>query len=318
MENQYKYTVCIHCMTYNHENYLADALEGFVMQKTTFPFVAVVIDDFSTDGTADVLRKYEAKYPDIIKAVYLKENYYSQRKSKEPFLKPYDSQSKYIAMCEGDDYWTDPLKLQKQVDFLESHPDYSMCCHRYRIYNQNKGTFAPDFAAKLLDKCPHGLTFTNKENFEWWITKTMTLLYRRDKLNPARLRRYSYARDVHMNYLLLNNGLGYCLPFDGAVYREHDGGVQSPLTQYQKKRLEINIFEEIALKNPQDFVVKDFYSSLLDSYWNALRIQALHRSLSRKDVHFCAKKIYKWSGIKAWMIYYQKLLKSYLQGKKNC
>lgn len=141
MENQYKYTVCIYCMTYNHEKYLADALEGFVMQKTNFPFIAVVIDDFSTDGTADILRKYEAKYPDIIKAVYLQENYYSQRKSKRPFLEPYDSQAKYIAMCEGDDYWTDPYKLQKQVDFLEAHEDYGMVCSPSNIFNQVLGTF---------------------------------------------------------------------------------------------------------------------------------------------------------------------------------
>lgn len=140
MENQYKYTVCIHCMTYNHENYLADALEGFVMQKTTFPFVAVVIDDFSTDSTADVLRKYEAKYPDIIKAVYLQENYYSQRKSKKPFLEPYDSQSKYIALCEGDDYWTDPYKLQKQVDILEADETLMGVFTNRRLVDMNGNT----------------------------------------------------------------------------------------------------------------------------------------------------------------------------------
>ena len=107
-------------VTYNQEKYLADALQGFVLQKTSFPFVAVVIDDCSTDGTAEVLRHYETKYPDVIKAVYLSENYYSQGKSKQPFLEPYDSQSQYIALCEGDDYWIDPLKLQKQVDILDA------------------------------------------------------------------------------------------------------------------------------------------------------------------------------------------------------
>lgn len=112
-------TVCIHCLTYNHEPYLEDALKGFIKQKTDFRFVAVVIDDCSTDATAEVLRRYETQYPDIIKAVYLKENYYSQSKSKQTFFEPYDKQSKYIAICEGDDYWTDPLKLQKEVAILE-------------------------------------------------------------------------------------------------------------------------------------------------------------------------------------------------------
>ena len=107
--------VCIHCTTYNHQAFLEDALKGFVMQQTTFPFVAVVIDDCSTDNTAQILRKYESEYPEIIKAVYLKENYYSQHKPKKPFFEPFDRDATYIALCEGDDYWTDPLKLQKQV-----------------------------------------------------------------------------------------------------------------------------------------------------------------------------------------------------------
>lgn len=149
---QYKHMVCIHCMTYNHEKYLADALEGFVMQKTNFPFVAVVIDDFSTDGTADILRKYETKYPDIIKAVYLQENYYSQRKPKKPFLEPYDSQSKYIAECEGDDYWTDPYKLQKQVDILEADESLMLTCSNRRLVDMEGNTLEDRKAPLIPDK----------------------------------------------------------------------------------------------------------------------------------------------------------------------
>ena len=113
------WSVCIHCMTYNHESYIEDALKGFVMQKTSFPFIAVVIDDCSSDKTAEIIKRYEDKYPEIIKGIYLPENYYSQGKSKQPFFDQYDSRAKYIALCEGDDYWVDPLKLQKQVRILE-------------------------------------------------------------------------------------------------------------------------------------------------------------------------------------------------------
>lgn len=130
MENQQKYLVAISCITYNHEKYLADALEGFVMQKTNFPFVAIVHDDASTDGTADILRQYAEKYPDIIHPIYETENQYSKRDGSLGRIMNEAiaaTGAKYIAMCEGDDYWTDPYKLQKQVDFLESHPDYSMC-----------------------------------------------------------------------------------------------------------------------------------------------------------------------------------------------
>ena len=136
MGTQYENMVCIHCMTYNQEKYIEDTLKGFVMQKTDFPFIAAVFDDFSTDGTADIIRRYEKEYPSIIKGVYLPENYYSQRKSKLGLLKPFDATAKYVAICEGDDYWTDEYKLQKQVDFLEAHDDFVLCCTAFTLtYN---------------------------------------------------------------------------------------------------------------------------------------------------------------------------------------
>ncbi len=131
--------VCIRCITFNHEPYIRDALEGFVMQKTNFPFVAIVHDDASADGTADIIREYAEKYPDIIKPIYETENQYSKRDGSLARIMNKVCEAtgaKYIAMCEGDDYWTDPHKLQKQVDFLESHPDYAMCCGKAYKYNQ--------------------------------------------------------------------------------------------------------------------------------------------------------------------------------------
>lgn len=133
--------VAIHCITYNHEPYIREALEGFVMQKTNFPFVAIVHDDASTDRTAEIMREYAEKYPDIIKPIYETENQYSKRDGSLGRIMnaAIDATgAKYVAVCEGDDYWTDPLKLQKQVDFLESHPDYSMCATNSFILNENK------------------------------------------------------------------------------------------------------------------------------------------------------------------------------------
>lgn len=133
--------VAIRCTAYNHEAYIRDALEGFVMQKTNFPFVAIVHDDASTDGTAAIIREYAEKYPDIIKPIFENENQYS--KGDGSFTRIMDDAlkstgAKYIAMCEGDDYWIDPLKLQKQVDFLESHPDYSMCTSNILIEDKSR------------------------------------------------------------------------------------------------------------------------------------------------------------------------------------
>lgn len=115
--------VAIKCLVFNHEPYLRDCLEGFVMQQTDFPFVAIVHDDASTDHSADIIREYAAKYPDIILPIYETENQYSKHDGSLGRIMnaAVDATgAKYVAMCEGDDYWTDPHKLQKQVDILES------------------------------------------------------------------------------------------------------------------------------------------------------------------------------------------------------
>ena len=123
-----KVSIC--CAAYNHENYIRQTLDGFLMQKTNFPFEIIINDDASTDKTADIIREYEKKYPDIIKPLYQTENQYSKREIVRSFLYS-RANGEYIAMCEGDDFWTDPEKLQKQVDFLDSHPEYSACVHKY-------------------------------------------------------------------------------------------------------------------------------------------------------------------------------------------
>ena len=132
--------VAIQCIVYNHEPYLRDCLEGFVMQQTDFPFVAIVHDDASTDGSAAIIREYEEKYPDMIKPIYETENQYSKGNGIVTRIMNASIEAtiaKYVAMCEGDDYWTDPLKLQKQVDFMESHPEYSLCFTNAKIRFNN-------------------------------------------------------------------------------------------------------------------------------------------------------------------------------------
>ena len=121
--------VSITCITYNQHKYISQAIESFLMQKTNFKYEILIHDDASTDGTTEILKEYEKKYPDIIKVVYQTENQYSKGiKIMQTFLYPL-CQGKYIAFCEGDDYWTDPNKLQKQYDHMEAHPDCSMCVH---------------------------------------------------------------------------------------------------------------------------------------------------------------------------------------------
>ena len=205
------YIVSVCCYTYNQSAYITDAMNGFAMQQTNFPFVAVIVDDASTDGEQDVIRSYidecfnhseetgfrqweteEAHWTFArhkendnchFVTVFLKRNLYKESEKKKAIINEW-LDAKYVALCEGDDYWTDPLKLQKQVDFLEEHPDYSLCCHRYKIYNQNDGTWADDYVKKLFDEQPDGFSFSNKENLNTWITKTLSLVYRSDCYDP--------------------------------------------------------------------------------------------------------------------------------------
>lgn len=140
--------VVIQCTAYNHESYIREALDGFVMQQTDFPFVAIVHDDASSDGTAAIIQEYAEKYPDIIKPIYETENQYSKKNGSLTRIMHNACEAtgaKYIAICEGDDYWTDPLKLQKQVDFLEAHPDYGAVYCKVNVFNQVRNRFENEF-----------------------------------------------------------------------------------------------------------------------------------------------------------------------------
>lgn len=125
---QKEITVSINCITYNHENYIADAIEGFLMQKTDFPIEILIHDDASTDRTAEIIKGYEVKHPDLIKPIYQTENQYSKGRGVGRFNRE-RAKGKYLAICEGDDYWIDPYKLQKQVDYMEANPECSLCVH---------------------------------------------------------------------------------------------------------------------------------------------------------------------------------------------
>lgn len=176
---QQDYMVVIHCSTYNHGKYIEDALKGFVMQQTKFPFCAIVIDDGSTDNATEIIRRYAELYPENIKPILLGENHMQHGKSRDPYFKEWWSVAKYIAMCEGDDYWTDPLKLQKQVDFLEENGDYVLSFHDARIIDEE---------GNLITESKIKLNLTEKMYRDWsdfdlmcgYTPFTPTVVYRRE------------------------------------------------------------------------------------------------------------------------------------------
>lgn len=130
MKNRPK--VSIWCVTYNHEKYIRNALDGFIMQKTDFKFEIVIHDDASTDGTAHILREYEKEYPGLVHVIYQTENQFRRHDNSNKFfwnIMRRELQGEYIAWCEGDDYWIDDNKLQMQIDYMENHPDCIMTVH---------------------------------------------------------------------------------------------------------------------------------------------------------------------------------------------
>ena len=138
MNNKCK--VSVFCTAFNHEKYIRDALDGFLSQKTDFPFEVLVTDDASTDGTTAILREYQEKYPDVIRFFHQEKNLFSQGINIYETVMYPNARGEYIAYCEGDDYWSDPSKLRQQVNFLDAHPDYSACVHNswYRFCEGNR------------------------------------------------------------------------------------------------------------------------------------------------------------------------------------
>lgn len=232
-----KTLVSIQCLVYNHEPYLQQCLEGFVMQKTTFAFEAIVHDDASTDGSAAIIREYAEKYPNIIKPIIETENQYSKHDGTLDRImnEATSPSSKYIAFCEGDDYWIDPLKLQKQVNFLESHPEYVICSHDYICYDQNKmklneySTYSFLFNS-IVNKKEY-LEYTLVNYFNGWWTHPLTCVYRNGLyLKEIPREKYKYFRDDVFFYYVLKNGKGALMHDVMGVYRVHDNGAWSKLS----------------------------------------------------------------------------------------
>ena len=169
--------VTIRCLAYNHEPYIRQCLDGFVMQKTNFRFEAVVHDDASTDGTAAIIKEYAEKFPNIIKPIIETENQYSKRDGSLTRIMNSHMHGKYIAICEGDDYWIDPLKLQKQVDFLESNPNFGLVCSDIDLYNHNMNKFQYNFFKR---KKIWNIKYTfNDFVINSWFLAPCTWLYRK-------------------------------------------------------------------------------------------------------------------------------------------
>lgn len=218
---QIKPLVSISCITYNHENYIRDAIEGFLIQKTTFPVEILIHDDASTDNTANIIREYEAKYPQLIKPIYQTENQYSKKDGTIGRIQRGRACGKYYAICEGDDYWTDPLKLQKQVDFLEENSEYSMCFHNAMLIYEGRENLNKPFK-KIETR-----EYSGEEILKEWTIPTASVVFRMDAYKPVHHPDFLYG-DIILFLSLAENGKIWGMSEVMGVYRKHEGGMTSP------------------------------------------------------------------------------------------
>jgi glycosyltransferase involved in cell wall biosynthesis len=234
--------VSICTIAYNHAPFIRQCMDGVLMQKTSFPVEFLIHDDASADETADMIREYETSFPDVIKAIYQTENQFSkgaQIWAKYLFPK---ARGKYIALCDGDDYWTDPLKLQKQVDFLETHPDYAMCGGKYRttIMGQNE---IHEYERKGTDKYPNGRTVTFDDFFDSYLFYTLTVCFRREYI--CNIQKYKVCIDDTVYCAVMDKGKGFLFPDYFAMYRLHPGGVNAKKTRRERLQFSEDFYKEM-------------------------------------------------------------------------
>lgn len=233
MKQEEPILVAIHCLVYNHEPYLRDCFEGFVMQKTNFRFVAIVHEDCSTDNSAAIIREYEAKYPDIFCPIYETENQWSKPDGSLGRIMnaAIDATgAKYVAMCEGDDYWTDSYKLQKQVDFMETHIDYVACFHNARVFNGRNYRLFNDINENHYPTTEDIIT-------RHWFISTQTLMYRNIIKSCPEWGYQVMNGDYMLELLLAKEGKFYYMDDLMAVYRQQGQGVSATILNANKVKM---------------------------------------------------------------------------------
>lgn len=225
--------VSICCICYNHSLYINDCLDGFLIQKTSFDFEILIHDDASTDNTAQIIQEYEEKYPKLVKAIYQSENQYSKGVRPINKFNFERAKGKYIAMCEGDDYWTDPLKLQKQVDFLEDNSDFVMSIHNATFVNLFNGT---NYAFNKNMRKEQTI-YVKDVLLKSWFTPTASFLFRNNPIIVSELEKWNGVNG-DMVILFVNATLGK-IYYSDEIMSVYNSGTPSSLalTRINKPKL---------------------------------------------------------------------------------
>jgi len=217
------YLVDVNIAVYNHALFLEKTLDSVLEQKTNFPFRLLIGDDFSTDGSIEILKRYEREFPDKIKVIYQPKNLGLNSPERNGIIILRKSTAKYIALLDGDDYWTDAYKLQKQVDFLESNPEFSICFHlveslndQGQIIGENNDQVSGPGVYTIVDLAKGNMIYTPSVVFRNMLNGELPDWFSK-----------SFIGDYVLHMLSARHGKIYCIPEVMAVYRIHSAGTWS-------------------------------------------------------------------------------------------
>lgn len=284
--------VSVTVATYQHVNYIKECLDGILMQKTNFPIEIIIGEDGSTDGTQEICKEYAHAHTDKIR-LFIRDRKLSQYKDKDGSIQRFNGlwnrmscRGKYIAFCEGDDYWTDPLKLQKQVDFLESHPDYVMCSHCFKQYMQKEGIYNDEWYGDISDSIVYDLDTLIHGG---WYHHPLSVMFRSDKLNLQEYARYPYSMDAVLFFHLLKKGPGIMLNEDMAVYRIHTGGVWSGINMENRFKNEFKArigLYEVEQSYEAAFFLRNQFTKFISRRWMLQEWRLMMKSFKIISKHF--------------------------------
>jgi glycosyltransferase involved in cell wall biosynthesis len=270
--------VSICCATYNHETFIQDAVEGFLMQDIEFPYEILINDDASTDNTPDILREYERLFPELVNVVYQKENQYSKGGVSIllDFLVP-RAKGRYVALCEGDDYWIDRHKLEKQVSYMENNLTCSVASGDFYIrYEDDICESGIVLSKSLEDKDWNGgrfdMSYVDSAVIPRRVTalaSTLTAVYRTSFLRAIDRDRYDHFRDSTLVSLALSKGHGFRFDDAFAVYRKHAGGLTTNYKSISWYRDNYMVYKEIYDNDPNKYN-RRLYVSAASAYVFAL------------------------------------------------
>ena len=255
--------VSINTLTYNHEKYIAQCIEGILLQKTNFAFELLIHDDASTDRTAEIIREYEEKYPLIIKPIYQTENQWAKGIKNSVTYQYPRAKGKYIAICEGDDYWVDENKLQIQVDFLENNSDYGMCYTKTKQYVQNIQKFRKKDFGSYFNGFEDLLINGNK-------IPTLTAVYKKELLQKYQLE----IQPANKGWLMGDYPMWLYFSHESkikffdkvtAVYRVLENSASHSVDVEKQFRFEKNTEE-----------IKEFYSKLYEVHYDSLADEIIY------------------------------------------